>query len=135
VATNHRHISRGSEAFDQCQAISRLYKVLLVPVLLHSNLHRKHPSSLSLKFYLGKIDMPVFSRIAVFAQFFSIILSPVIAASVSQEYDYVIVGGGITGLVVANRLSEDKNSTSANLANDLMLTFSPCRVYPRDREW
>jgi hypothetical protein len=79
--------------------------------------------------------MPVFSRIAVFAQFFSIILSPVIAASVSQEYDYVIVGGGITGLVVANRLSEDKNSTSTNLANDLMLIFSPCRVYPRDREW
>jgi hypothetical protein len=55
--------------------------------------------------------MPVFSRIAVFAQFFSVILSPVIAASVSQEYDYVIVGGGITGLVVANRLSEDKSST------------------------
>jgi hypothetical protein len=56
--------------------------------------------------------MPVFSRIAVFAQFFSVILSPVVAASVSQEYDYVIIGGGITGLVVANRLSEDKSSTS-----------------------
>jgi hypothetical protein len=62
--------------------------------------------------------MPVFSRIAVFAQFFSVILSPVVAASVSQEYDYVIIGGGITGLVVANRLSEDKSSTS----NALVLT-------------
>jgi choline dehydrogenase-like flavoprotein len=54
--------------------------------------------------------MPVFSRIAVFAQVFGVILAPVLAASVSQEYDYVIVGGGITGLVVANRLSEDKSS-------------------------
>jgi ribulose 1,5-bisphosphate synthetase/thiazole synthase len=25
-------------------------------------------------------------------------------------YDYVIVGGGVTGLIVANRLSEDKSS-------------------------
>jgi len=31
--------------------------------------------------------------------------------SAAQEtYDYVIVGGGVTGLVVANRLTEDKNS-------------------------
>jgi ribulose 1,5-bisphosphate synthetase/thiazole synthase len=27
-----------------------------------------------------------------------------------NTYDYVIVGGGITGLVAANRLSEDKKS-------------------------
>lgn len=26
-----------------------------------------------------------------------------------KTYDYVIVGGGLTGLVVANRLSEDKS--------------------------
>jgi NADH dehydrogenase FAD-containing subunit len=79
--------------------------------------------------------MPVFSRIAVFAQFFSVILSPAIAASVSQEYEYVIVGGGITGLVVANRLSEDKNSTFTRLANEPMLIPVPCRVHSRDREW
>lgn len=28
----------------------------------------------------------------------------------SNTYDYVIVGGGVTGLVVANRLTEDKKS-------------------------
>jgi ribulose 1,5-bisphosphate synthetase/thiazole synthase len=57
--------------------------------------------------------MPAFSRLAVAVQLFSIFLSPALAASVSQEYDYIIVGGGITGLVVANRLSEDKNSAFA----------------------
>jgi hypothetical protein len=29
-----------------------------------------------------------------------------------NTYDYVIVGGGVSGLVVANRLSEDKKSES-----------------------
>jgi len=28
----------------------------------------------------------------------------------SDTYDYVIVGGGVTGLIVANRLTEDKKS-------------------------
>jgi hypothetical protein len=34
-----------------------------------------------------------------------------LGSSVAQDtYDYVIVGGGVTGLVVANRLTEDKKS-------------------------
>jgi GMC oxidoreductase len=33
------------------------------------------------------------------------------AAVKHKTYDYVIVGGGLTGLVVANRLSEDPTST------------------------
>ena len=55
--------------------------------------------------------MPVVPRLVVVAQFFALLASPVLTASVSQEYDYVIVGGGLTGLVVANRLSEEKTST------------------------
>jgi succinate dehydrogenase/fumarate reductase flavoprotein subunit len=31
-------------------------------------------------------------------------------SAAQDTYDYVIVGGGITGLVVANRLTEDKKS-------------------------
>lgn len=52
--------------------------------------------------------MPAFSRLAVAVQLISIIFTPAFAASSTKEYDYVIVGGGVTGLVVANRLTEDK---------------------------
>lgn len=52
--------------------------------------------------------MPIFSRLAVAVQLFSIIFTPVLGAAASKDYDYVIVGGGVTGLVVANRLTEDK---------------------------
>lgn len=52
--------------------------------------------------------MAVFSRLATAVQLFSIIFTPALAAATSKDYDYVIVGGGVTGLVVANRLSEDK---------------------------
>lgn len=37
--------------------------------------------------------------------------TPVETSRASDTYDYVIVGGGVTGLIVANRLTEDKNST------------------------
>ena len=32
----------------------------------------------------------------------------------ADTYDYVIVGGGVTGLIVANRLTEDKKSKPAS---------------------
>lgn len=67
--------------------------------------------------------MAVFSRMAVavpfvFAFFSSVSASSSCSGNVTTvieyvtEYDYVIVGGGLTGLVVANRLSEDRNSKS-----------------------
>lgn len=37
---------------------------------------------------------------------------PGIKARDSNTYDYIIVGGGVTGLIVANRLTEDEKSGS-----------------------
>ena len=54
--------------------------------------------------------MPVFSRLAVAVQLVAVFLSPVLGAAANKPYDYVIVGGGVTGLIVANRITEDKSS-------------------------
>lgn len=38
------------------------------------------------------------------------------AEQLREEYDYVVVGGGTSGLVVANRLTEDPTSACCSLA-------------------
>ena len=48
------------------------------------------------------------------------------------EYDYVIIGGGTSGLVVANRLTENRNGGTpkdqrrSNLKTDLVSCYSDC---------
>jgi ribulose 1,5-bisphosphate synthetase/thiazole synthase len=37
-------------------------------------------------------------------------------SAVEEEYDYIVVGGGTSGLVVANRLTENPESMCALLA-------------------
>lgn len=54
--------------------------------------------------------MPVFSRLAVAVQLVTLFTSPVLGAAANKPYDYVIVGGGVTGLIAANRITEDKSS-------------------------
>ena len=58
------------------------------------------------------------------------------AAGLKAEYDYVVIGGGTSGLVVANRLTEDPASECPNvepgeaisraLANADQPTYSQC---------
>lgn len=46
-----------------------------------------------------------------------------VKARASDTYDYVIVGGGVTGLIVANRLTEDAKSGSLSSQRGSILTI------------
>lgn len=42
----------------------------------------------------------------------AVAVAPRLSAVQNKTYDYIIVGGGLSGLVVANRLTENKNGMS-----------------------
>lgn len=51
--------------------------------------------------------------------------------SLQSSYDYVIIGGGTSGLTVADRLTEDPSSKIFPLrARGPVLTFFDCAKYP-----
>ena len=57
--------------------------------------------------------MAVISRVLALALAFAGVCSAVEKRdlkALDESYDYVVVGGGVSGLVVANRLTEDSNS-------------------------
>jgi hypothetical protein len=59
--------------------------------------------------------MASLSTLARAAALLLVVGGRVVAAS-EEVYDYVIAGGGLSGLVVANRLSEDAGGESRALA-------------------
>lgn len=70
--------------------------------------------SSSSTFDFDVFDMAVISRVSALALAFAGVCSAVEKRdlkAIEGSYDYVVVGGGVSGLVVANRLTEDSNST------------------------
>lgn len=57
--------------------------------------------------------MAVFARLAALALAFAGICAALEKhdlKALDEQYDYIVVGGGVSGLVVANRLTEDSKS-------------------------
>ncbi|KAF2446166.1 GMC oxidoreductase [Karstenula rhodostoma CBS 690.94] len=52
-----------------------------------------------------------------FSETLTLVTLATLTSALSETYDYIIVGGGLTGLVVANRLSEDSNKTVLVIEN------------------
>lgn len=73
----------------------------------------------------------VISRVSALALAFAGVCSAIEKTdlkAIDGSYDYVVVGGGVSGLVVANRLTENSNSASS-----WVLLLLPTRVFKLQR--